>query len=162
MTWNYLFMLGLKLIHVSESSHRYTEHLVTLITYSKSCRQNKGLYHAYMQHSVLCTLKYIQSGLSCYSFVMNPCMRFYNILTNISHTFINVCIQLGVSTWWPLLAPLSWCHIFSICNSFEDQTLVGLFQRWPNWSAWWGLTLWGWVMHICVSTLTIIGSDNGL
>ena len=25
-----------------------------------------------------------------------------------------------------------------------------------------GLTHWGWVMHICISKLTIIGSDNGL
>ena len=29
-------------------------------------------------------------------------------------------------------------------------------------SADWGLTLWGWVMHICVSKLAIIDSDNGL
>ena len=25
-----------------------------------------------------------------------------------------------------------------------------------------GLTHWGWVTHICISKLTIIGSDNGL
>ena len=29
-------------------------------------------------------------------------------------------------------------------------------------SAMWYLTHWGWMMHICVSKLTIIGSDNGL
>ena len=27
---------------------------------------------------------------------------------------------------------------------------------------WWSITHWGQVMHICVSKLTIIGSDNGL
>ena len=27
---------------------------------------------------------------------------------------------------------------------------------------WCSLTRWGWVTHICISTITIIGSDNGL
>ena len=32
---------------------------------------------------------------------------------------------------------------------------------WPNYTIKW-LTHWGWVTNICVSKLTIIGSDNGL
>ena len=34
-----------------------------------------------------------------------------------------------------------------------------IFPRWPESSK---LTLWGRAMHICISKLTIIGSDNGL
>ena len=38
-----------------------------------------------------------------------------------------------------------------------------VIQWWPIINELWGtLTLWGQVMHICVSKLTIIGSDNGL
>ena len=46
-----------------------------------------------------------------------------------------------------------------ICNIFSEITLLKLppFLPGPN-----ELTHWGWVMHICISKLTIIGSDIGL
>ena len=41
------------------------------------------------------------------------------------------------------------------CNSFNMQNL-------SIWSLRSHLTHWGWVMHICISKLTIIGLDDGL
>ena len=35
------------------------------------------------------------------------------------------------------------------------------WTRSETWS-YWSLTHWGWVTHICIGKLTIIGSDNGL
>ena len=37
-----------------------------------------------------------------------------------------------------------------------------IYLRWVNGQAAGGLTHWGWVAHLCVSKLTIVGSDNGL
>ena len=57
---------------------------------------------------------------------------------------------------------------FSLSNS-DLPVLVITFQGLAWWSlgdalfvTWGGLTHWGRVTHICVSRLTIIGSDNGL
>ena len=45
---------------------------------------------------------------------------------------------------------------FYRCCIFNKTVTNGLV-RWFPW-----LTNWGWVTHLCVSKLTIIGSDNGL
>ena len=37
-----------------------------------------------------------------------------------------------------------------------------MLARWYAWNKPHFLTPWGWVKHICISKLTIIGSDNGL
>ena len=67
---------------------------------------------------------------------------------NLTHCIINTQIQ-DVS-YFIMFAPNShWIlnlHDLRFCRSFR----------------WWLLTHWGRVTHICVSKLTIIGSDNGL
>ena len=35
-------------------------------------------------------------------------------------------------------------------------------RQWLSTGGWLRLTHWGWVTHICINILTIIGSDNGL
>ena len=67
---------------------------------------------------------------------------------------------------------IMWCHIF---NKTRPQQKSWHFAK--NVSFWQNicilikislnfvpehLTHWGWVMHICIGNLTIIGSDNGL
>ena len=52
------------------------------------------------------------------------------------------------------------CLLFHETRSMD--TLLKELKFFPNDSAHTGLTHWGWVTHICVSKLTIIGSDNGL
>ena len=42
----------------------------------------------------------------------------------------------------------------------EDKDLFILHGQYHGWAG--DLTHWGWVNHICVDNLTIIGSDNGL
>ena len=39
---------------------------------------------------------------------------------------------------------------------------ASILGKWGRVWVIWSLTHWGWVTHICVSKLTIIGSDNGL
>ena len=46
-----------------------------------------------------------------------------------------------------------------IRNICTEITLLKLLQHIPGFNE---LTHWGWVTHICVDNLTIIGSDNGL
>ena len=68
-----------------------------------------------------------------------------------------------------LCISLRWCH------NGRDRIIefpAQMASNVENVSIWWrhhdallgeeGLTHWGWVTHICVSRLTIIGSDNGL
>ena len=64
-------------------------------------------------------------------------------------------------TWFMLCYVLLW-----FCIDWFYPNLAGLLH-WPlgnhmiaELSTW--LTHWGWVTHICVGNLTIIGSDNGL
>ena len=61
-----------------------------------------------------------------------------------------------------------WIH-FHICHQFKKypQTLVHYFPplqhiKAPGHPFYFSLTHWSWVTHICISKLTIIGSDNGL
>ena len=49
------------------------------------------------------------------------------------------------------------CH----CKSMSQEGSVRLHMTWIS-QALLQLTHWGWVTHICVGKLTIIGSDNGL
>ena len=55
-------------------------------------------------------------------------------------------------------------HFYSHSSSDTCFRKVDNFSRMPtmNHLIKLALTHWGWVMHICVSKLTIIGSDNGL
>ena len=48
------------------------------------------------------------------------------------------------------------------CNWYKYQALVHESYGLPIVLQWLDLTHWGWVMHICITKLTIIGSDNGL
>ena len=47
-------------------------------------------------------------------------------------------------------------HIADLCQNKYMKTILVYPQNSKI------LTHWGWVMHICISKLTIIGSDNGL
>ena len=59
-----------------------------------------------------------------------------------------------------------WTSDKSSSNIMLMDTLKQLLSinefSWPHSLNRWPLTHWGWVTHICVSKLTIIGSDNGL
>ena len=48
-------------------------------------------------------------------------------------------------------------HVCSIIYTWRPEPTIAQFSDY----CWW-LTPWGWVMHICVGEITIIGSDNGL
>ena len=47
-----------------------------------------------------------------------------------------------------------WCIVFATARLMESSVTFSFGGRF--------LTHWGWVTHICVSKITIIGSDNGL
>ena len=42
----------------------------------------------------------------------------------------------------------------------DSRPILSSKTKWLT--SWFALTHWGWMTHICVSNLTIIGSDNGL
>ena len=53
---------------------------------------------------------------------------------------------------------------FEIINVYRCASILGAKTSAGTMVAhlWSHLTRWGWVMHICVSKLSILGSDNGL
>ena len=55
----------------------------------------------------------------------------------------------------PLMVRLPTHYIYS--EQHEKIKYVLEKKKWPH-----CLTHWGWMTHICISNLTIIGSDNGL
>ena len=79
---------------------------------------------------------------------------------------------------WLLASPghqLPWCKISKSLSYIRKDSNYLCHVNAEEWHKMWiyvliplknlahkGLTLWGWVMHICVGNLTIIGSDNGL
>ena len=52
---------------------------------------------------------------------------------------------------------LTYSHIFAMLHKFVEKCVINSISA--NHVL---LTHWGWVIHICVSKLTIIGSDNSL
>ena len=64
--------------------------------------------------------------------------------------------------WWP-------CLLMHICVTWPQCYILNADDVMPKkffphywFSVLWVITHWGRVMHICISKLTIIGSDNGL
>ena len=69
---------------------------------------------------------------------------------------------------WRKWKHLSLCSQLCVCWWSSNITCSEHLQPW-SWKRWQslkmhlkGLTHWGWVMHICINNLIIIGSDNGL
>ena len=59
--------------------------------------------------------------------------------------------------WWSLSKLFRWWIVTSLVpNHYLNQCWLNINE------AWWHLTHWDWVTHICISKLTTIGSDNGL
>ena len=93
-------------------------------------------------------------------------------------------LYIETASWWQLVGLLSWYPVFESvhCNSFESHGVtdlpmdIGLTWQWcygtrsrASNGCWVtcpftfvSLTHWGRVTHICVSKLSILGSDNGL
>ena len=74
---------------------------------------------------------------------------------------------------WPRQISNKLYHMLMIilsCSEFLDMLFSSFSGYCDFWLIFWDinswptsfLTHWGWVMHICVSKLTITGSDNGL
>ena len=59
---------------------------------------------------------------------------------------------------WKIRQSTGWCFCFSVTITVA---LLIFYTRLLIYHILW-LTYWGQVMHICISKLTIIGSDNGL
>ena len=57
-----------------------------------------------------------------------------------------------------LLRPINWY----MCQLHRSTSILIEVMAWLIWSSLIQLTHWGRVTHICVSEITIIGSDNGL
>ena len=71
--------------------------------------------------------------------------------------FIHVRWGFGKTKYVPIPTSHGWiARVNMCCTSMAIWTIY--LYLWP----WSHLTHWGRVMHICVSNLTIIGSDNGL
>ena len=105
-----------------------------------------------------------------------PCRRTGNcfhlgITNSAAHSGIILCICPANERWrYIVMSPLiGWAHtqndpctfvvtLTSICSNFDVNN--GKPHQGVPLSTW--LTDWGRVTHICVSNLTIIGSDNGL
>ena len=51
---------------------------------------------------------------------------------------------------------------WSYASHDSSNIYISYFSKQISWNDCWNLTPWGRVTHICVSKLTIIGSDNGL
>ena len=60
--------------------------------------------------------------------------------------------------------PIFWMgfHILLRCHIYIELGLWYFLPRKSCWKFHLPLTHWGWVMHLCVSKQSIIGSDNGL
>ena len=56
----------------------------------------------------------------------------------------------------PSRVSVPWIFVLLICNNWNKRLLNWIELDWFK-----SLTQWGRVTHICVSKLTIIGSDNG-
>ena len=63
---------------------------------------------------------------------------------------------------WVLCSPIVTLYQIYFLTRIFYRGVSGFATRFPC-SDWWpGLTHWGWVTHIYVGNVTIIGSDNGL
>ena len=63
---------------------------------------------------------------------------------------------------WVLCSPIVTLYQIYFLTRIFYRDVSGFATHFPC-SDWWpGLTHWGWVTHICVGNVTIIGSDNGL
>ena len=83
------------------------------------------------------------------------------------HTFKELCTYvihcLCFVSYQPMLS--SFFKLFHWHSENDMISPVLMKQTWRievKWSHESTLTHWGWVTHICISKLTIIGSDNGL
>ena len=112
--------------------------------------------------------------------VYSKCTKYYSFLCLISKLGINfvVCIMwIDESGWNNLLLSVPNCHEVTTmvatsghygCTIVMSYTEINkAVSQWPLTfklciSVTWPLTHWGRATHICVSKLTIIGSDNGL
>ena len=84
------------------------------------------------------------------------------LISDINPTNKNSQLQNPVSRKWPY-------NINTLLKIFETCSKPGSYHGQRSIILWFYymycifvLTHWGWVTHICVSKLTIIGSDNGL
>ena len=68
-----------------------------------------------------------------------------------THTQCTVCVHISVTKWFIVSYCLLHCGICEMDSASATRTWIVTL-----------LTYWGLVTHICVSKLTIIGSDNGL
>ena len=85
---------------------------------------------------------------------------------------ISVCYYNHIGHWWTKL--WKWCPTFCTLNCFKHHIFVRFIVfselhimlagtvTCQSKTIYCALTHWGQVTHICVSKLTIIGSDNGL
>ena len=97
------------------------------------------------------------------STVSHFCWKAQKHFLNTALTYISVSIPLGSLQVWSHFA--NSCHMFALSGGILWPWGDFSWQR-NGWAEFWWvleyLTHWGRVTHICVSKLTIIGSDNGL
>ena len=136
---NLLFYLKKKIVNT------VTVYLVLLS--SDACTTQTR--HAYTQLTINYTCPLMTKSYVCVIVISHGLVLVTNAVCHSQCTacrpyhYIHLIMKKGISPWPPSLGVLSWCPIF----------------KWRHCNH---LTNWGWGEHICVSELTIIGSDNGL
>ena len=96
---------------------------------------------------------------------MQPNVKWQMVQQHFLNDFICKCKYCGINLISSHL--YAWYHMLTSLKAYEEMKSNAINSQRPCGMIWlqWGcsslLTHWGWVMHICVSKLTISGWDNG-